>query len=203
MSPAPHQPGTSSSTSARTSCISDARSGSNAGQGRPDAATGGVWCQLDSAEAHAGPQPVSKPIRSLCVSNQPHRVEQLIAEFGQVIKDGVLQFACARRLRGRLLFARSVCYGCFGAVALKAVNGAIAEAGESASDAKLAMEAELCAALANLKEAIVGKPTHAIPVKPIRPIHIFTDGACEPGPDGRKEEAIGGVLIGIVGKKYL
>ena len=48
------------------------------------------------------------------VSNQQKRVDQLVAECDRILRDGVLQFACARRLRGRLLFAKSVCYGRFG-----------------------------------------------------------------------------------------
>ena len=50
---------------------------------------------------------------------------------------------------------------------------------------------ELRAALTNLKEAIVNRPIHAVPVKTVHPVHVFTDGACEPNEAGILEGTIG------------
>ena len=134
--------------------------------------------------------------------NQEQRVEQLVADFEGILRDGVLHFGCARRLRGRLLFARSVCYGRFGAAALKTVNDAITAASGTARDAQLDMQDELRMALANLKSAIGEKVVHMIPVRFVTPVHVFTDGACEPSPTGELEGTIGGVLLDVPSGKY-
>ena len=78
------------------------------------------------------------PVNDDCqarLSNQQKRVEQLVADVDGILRDDSLHFGCARRLRGRLLFAKSVCYGSFGAAALRTLNDAISEASGAARDA--------------------------------------------------------------------
>ena len=154
---------------------------------------------VDIADA-VGRVPAECQVR---ISNQAKRVEQLIADFDAIIRDGALQFACARRLRGRLLFAKSVCYGRYGAAALRTINEAITAASGTSRDAQLPMHAELRMALGNLRQEILGKPVHSIGVRAAQPVHIFTDGACEPLPSGELEGTIGGVLVDPASSKYL
>ena len=102
------------------------------------------------------------------------------------------------RLRGRLLFSWSLCFGRFGGNALRALGEASA-----GGCAMTRVSNELAHALTELKAFL-----QLAPPREIRLAHdgcpvLLTDGAFEPGVDGRPAGGIGGVLLDPADKSYM
>ena len=56
------------------------------------------------------------------VGNRPERSEEMVAAIDECLATVVLDIRRLQKLRGRILFARSPCYGRFAASALRALQ---------------------------------------------------------------------------------
>jgi hypothetical protein len=131
------------------------------------------------------------------LKNRDARVQEIVSSIEALGAEGSISGDLIPRLRGRLLFSRSLCFGRFGGNALRALSSACA-----AGRRKLVVEGELARALFDLR-------SHLLESKPreIRLCHdqcpiLLTDGAFEPGPDGRAVGGIGAVLLDPVDRSY-
>ena len=133
--------------------------------------------------------------------NKPGRIEALTKDIADFNAAGRFSFKQALHLRGRVLFARSVCYGRFGAGALRALNQAIAEAASARGVLSSHVRLHVRSALCNLASAVAAAPQKCLPIRHPTPIHVFTDGACEPA-GGILEGTVGAVLIDYAHRRF-
>ena len=131
------------------------------------------------------------------LKNREARVQEIVASIDALKAEGTISGDLVPKLRGRLLFSRSLCFGRFGGNALRALASACA-----VGRRRLVVEGELARALSHLR-------AHLLEAKPreIRLHHdqcpiLLTDGAFEPGPDGRAVGGIGAVLLDPVDRSY-
>ena len=91
------------------------------------------------------------------VQNKPERVEELSAALASLLRQPDCPAQLLPKLRGRLMFARSLCFGRFGAAALRTLNEACGDRGR----VPLLTEG-LKQALSNLRDFVVTAPPRAI-----------------------------------------
>ena len=129
--------------------------------------------------------------------NRESRVQEIVSSIEALGAEGSIAGDLVPKLRGRLLFSRSLCFGRFGGNALRALASACASGRR-----RLAVEGELARALSDLQ-------AHLLEAKPreIRLCHdqcpiLLTDGAFEPGPGGRAVGGIGAVHLDPADRSY-
>ena len=144
---------------------------------------------IDLSQAAAG---------KIVVGNKQERVDNLISDMSAVISTGTVEQKALLRLRGRLLFARSLCFGRFGACALRALNRSCSPTPfpTAPTDARY-----LTDALYLLRETLAEAPSRCVPVAYEPPVLLFTDGACEVC-NGAITGTIGAVLLDPRESKY-
>ena len=129
---------------------------------------------------------------SIEVGNKPSRVEDLCSLIDEICAADCVDGKTLERIRGRLLFARSLCYGRFGGLALRVLNLSCAAAAAAPNRAvPHAQRAELRRALCLLRPAVTAAPARLVRVCLHKPVLIFTDGAYEDD----VHMTIGGVLL--------
>lgn len=75
----------------------------------------------------------SAPSGHIRVGNKPKRTEEMCMAIQEFVRQPVKDLKWLAQLRGRILFARSLCYGCCAGCALRALNQHCAAAGASSS----------------------------------------------------------------------
>ena len=136
----------------------------------------------------------------IVVGNKPERVEEMCSEIHQLQLDDDISAKKLEKLRGRLLFQRSLCFGRFGGMALRLLTLALMASFTSASrTVPRQLLPELRAALRTLSDAVRFTPARSIKVVLHLPHVCFTDGAFEDELGMR----IGGVLFDRVGRRVL
>ena len=94
------------------------------------------------------------------------------------------------KLRGRLLFARSLAFGRFGGDSLRSLGAAIQHGGST-----VVVRGQLARALFNLRQYLLqSRPREIRVAHPAAPL-IFVDGAFEPRSSGGHRGGIGGILL--------
>ena len=132
------------------------------------------------------------------LANRPKRVEELVATINELAAGMPIPSGLLQRLRGRLLFSRSLCFGRFGGNALRALSEACA-----CEPTVATVSRELAHALRELKTFL-----QLAPPREIRLAHdgcpvLLTDGSFEPGADGQPTGGMGGVVLDPADKSYL
>ena len=124
-------------------------------------------------------------------------MSDLVAVVARAQAVGHLSAAEARQLRGRFAYARGQMFGRCGAPALRAL-GILAEGGQHASAQKAALTG-----LRALADLLVASPPRIISSEVSRPVLIFVDGACEPGPLDAALPCVGvgAVLVSSCGRR--
>ena len=126
------------------------------------------------------------------ITNKASRVAELVEvidSFGALSK---IPSDALPRLRGRLLFARSLTFGRAGGVALRALGTAI-EQGKH--QRHIQMNEQLLRALLVLRRHLLGARPREIHVAVPTPLLLFTDGAFEPTRAGTNIGSIGAILL--------
>ena len=138
----------------------------------------------------------------ILIGNQTKRVEELSAAIEEALESTSIDIKLLEKIRGRVMFARSLCFGRFAGVALRALNASIGGGSfQVGRGAVRGIVPELRDALRVLAHAVRASPARMIAVTYDAPAIIFTDGACEPGGDGMIA-SIGGVLIDTASGLY-
>ena len=122
------------------------------------------------------------------ISNKERRVADITAEIDKALSPGGVSSSNLAKLRGRLLFSRSLCFARFGGAALRAL-GPACEAGSSP-----VVGAELRAALVNLRRYVRSAPPRVVRLRHTGVPVIFTDGSFETR-GGLPFAGIGAVLL--------
>ena len=134
----------------------------------------------------------------ITIRNKPERVQELLTALDETMAASSLHRSVLPKLRGRLLFARSLAFGRCGGDALRAIGLAIQDSGSTTSMSPLLLNA-----LRNLKEHLLNaKPREIRAVHRLPPL-VFTDGAFEPSPSGRPRGSFGGILLDRTSGSYL
>ena len=130
----------------------------------------------------------------IVVANKPERIKEIRKVIGEVTSGGTPKWKDLERIRGRLLFARSLCFGRFGSLALRTISACFA-ARSAAPGRPLSTElAEaLRRALRFLAQTLEISPAREIRVKYTWPLLFFTDGAYEAS--AAQPSTVGGVLL--------
>ena len=129
---------------------------------------------------------------TIIVGNKPDRAEEMHKAIMNVIDTSEVSGKMLEKIRGRILFQRSLCYGRFGGVALRQLTIACtAAASASSRTVPLHLLPDLRAALHALAHAISSTPARLIRVALHLPIILFTDGSYEVDEGMR----VGGVLF--------
>ena len=116
------------------------------------------------------------------VGNRAERAAEVMRGINDFVDKGRVDQHELQKLRGRILFARSLCYGRFAACALRALNRwCTSAAASSLRRAAQPIENDLKEALMRLGHAIVGSPARLLKVTYLSPAVAFTDAAFEPG----------------------
>ena len=132
------------------------------------------------------------------LANKEARVRELVANLEEVGREGAIEGSLLPRLRGRLLFSRSLCFGRVGGNALRALGIACA-----AGRRRLVVDGELARALFDLRSHLLrARPREIRTEHSCAPV-ILSDGSFEPGPSGRAEGGIGAVLLDPRDKRFL
>ena len=132
------------------------------------------------------------------IKNKPERVQELLTALDETMAASSLHRSILPKLRGRLLFARSLAFGRCGGDALRAIGRAIQDSGSSTSMSPLLLNA-----LRNLKEHLLNAKPREIRADHRLPPLVFTDGAFEPSPSGRPRGSFGGVLLDRASSSFL
>lgn len=127
------------------------------------------------------------------IGNKPERAEEMSKAILEFVASDMQDHKLLEKIRGRILFARSLCFGRFAGCALRALNRACgtlaARSGQPDFDA-----GELRQALLTLADAVAFSPARLVRVVYHAPVCVFTDGAIEP--EGLHVHAsIGGVIV--------
>ena len=130
-------------------------------------------------------------------SNKPARVKELVTAIDALPTGAPLRPRDMERLRGRLLFSRSLCFGRFGGSALRAVSRACCPLRPA-----FRVTQGLAQALSNLKLYLVRAPPRLIRVAHRRPPLLFSDGSAEPTENRQIIAQIGAVLLDPVDGFY-
>ena len=136
---------------------------------------------LDLSRAHDG---------VAYIRNKPERVAEISACIDAILEGSPLAVEALPKLRGRLLFARSLCFGRFGAAALRTLNDACGCRVRAPRPTE-----ELKQALRNLRSYLVTAPPRAVRLAHASAPLLFTDGSFEPNAAGAPEGLTGGVLL--------
>ena len=113
------------------------------------------------------------------VGNKPQRAADMQRDIDTFLAAEVVDRKELERLRGRILFARSLCFGRFAGCALQSLNRHLAEQGKMNDTGKRRMTEDLRGALKMLKEAIIDAPTRLVRVTYSQPMIFLSDGAFE------------------------
>ena len=154
---------------------------------------------LDLREAKAG---------TIVISNQAKRIKELVTAIEDIRAQKVVDGKLLEKIRGRILFCRSLCFGRFAAMALRILNAECA-GGAHGRGQRRALSDDCSQALALLARAVRDGPPRRVLVAHSEPLLLFSDGACEPA--GRQagstadavDGTIGGVLLDRVSGRYL
>ena len=130
--------------------------------------------------------------------NTEARVRELVTAIEGVGAEGVISGDLIPKLRGRLLFSRSLCFGRFGGNALRALGSAC-----SSGRRQIIVEGELARALFDLRKHLLEASPREVRLQHDAPPILLTDGSFEPGPAGRPIGGIGAVLLDPADGSYL
>lgn len=137
------------------------------------------------------------------MGNRPERSEEMVAAIDECLATDVLDIRRLQKLRGRILFARSLCYGRFAASALRALNAHCSPGSSPTSRLRSAgLPQELREALATLAKAVRLTPPRMIRVSYAKPVLLFSDGAFEVI-DGVARAGIGGLILDAATGQYV
>ena len=139
---------------------------------------------LDLRSAKAG---------EIVISNQAKRVDELVAAIAEVQGQDDVDLKVLEKIRGRVLFCRSLCFGRFAALALRTLN-VVCASGPQGRGQRRVLTDDCKQALGLLARAVQHGPPRRVLVAYAEPMLLFTDGACEPR-RGEVEGTIGGVLL--------
>ena len=143
---------------------------------------------LDLADAKAG---IAK------IRNKKTRIDELVAAIEDAGKEGEIKGEVLPRLRGRLLFSRSLCYGRAGGNALRALSAACAD-----GHRRVQVAGALARALYELHQSLLNARPREITVRTEMPVIVFTDGSFD-YVKGKPQAGIGGVLLDPVDKVFM
>ena len=133
------------------------------------------------------------------ITNKASRVDEIIAAIDAAGSTAKVPVDLLPRLRGRLLFARSLSFGRCGGVALRALGAAI----ESNKTLKtIVIDGQLARALFDLRQHLLGARPREIRVAHPSPLLFFVDGAFEPNDDGTFSGSIGGLILDPVDRSF-
>ena len=107
------------------------------------------------------------------IANKKKRVADISLEIERVLGAGGVTGVELAKLRGRLLFSRSLCFARFGGAALRALGPACLNAGSTFASP------ELRSALLNLRQYLVQAPPRTIRLKHSGAPVLLTDGSFE------------------------
>ena len=150
-----------------------------------------LGARLDLGRASAG---------EIVVGNRPKRTEELVAAIAEVVGGAPCTRKQLEKLRGRILYGRSLCFGRFAALALKQLNVAVVTAPSRAGGQPASRD--LASALRVLAAALQGTPPRTIRVHHHRPFVLFSDGAFEGSP-GSYVATLGAVLLDPLAREVL
>ena len=125
----------------------------------------------------------------IVIGNKKERIEDVLSEISEILGQNSLDTKRLAKLRGRLLFARSLCFGRFGGCALRALNSALASSFTLRSPSA-PLDPTLRAALGYLADTLSQAPRRTVHINYKPAIILFTDGSLEENFAG-----IGAVLI--------
>ena len=124
------------------------------------------------------------------IENKPKRVEEIVDAIDAMAAAPLVQATDLPRLRGRLLFSRSLCFGRAGGSALRAL------AAVSAGTARrVIVDGRLARGLADLRRHLLTARPRMVTATVPAPVLIFTDGAFEGQEVGRPVGSVGGILL--------
>ena len=130
------------------------------------------------------------------LANKPERVAEIKAEASNLVVVGC-DARCLERLRGRLLFSRSLCSGRAGGTAMRALSRTITTRQRTGP-----VNHELSSALTQLCRHLDIAPPRTITSKHQVPIMMFSDGAFEQQPGEEAVASVGAVLLDPVDRTY-
>ena len=124
------------------------------------------------------------------IKNKPSRVQEIVATIDAASTAETIPAELLPRLRGRLLFARSLSFGRSGGAALRAISQALQTGGRAIKTA-----GPLAQALGHLREHLLrARPREIRLVHGLPPL-IFIDGSFDTGDDGKPRGGIGGIIL--------
>lgn len=145
-----------------------------------------LGARLDLSMANSG---------TITIGNRPERTAELVKNIDEAVTSSTADRKALERLRGRILFSRSLCFGRFAALALHQLNVACScLSASSTRSAVRPLSDDLKAALRALSAAVAGSPMRIVRVAYHYPLVLFTDGAFE-GTEGAFSGTLGGVLF--------
>ena len=109
---------------------------------------------IDLSEAQSG---------KITVGNKASRAKELVDAISAVIREGYVDDQSLKRLRGRLMFSRSLCYGRLAGCALRALNTACTEHGARRRERR-PLSSPLRSALSTLVEVMLQAPAWLVSV---------------------------------------
>lgn len=124
------------------------------------------------------------------IRNKESRVKELVAAIDAAGSAAAVPADLLPRLRGRLLFARSLAFGRCGGDALRALGDVIQMGGRT-----VLVKGQLARSLYNLRRHLVGARPREVRVAHPAPPLLFVDGAFETDSAGNPQGSIGGVLL--------
>ena len=130
------------------------------------------------------------------IRNKESRVKEIIQSIDDAGATAVVPSDLLPRLRGRLLFARSLSFGRCGGVALRALGSAIV----TNDKRTISIQGELARALFSLRQHLLGARPREIRVAHRHPPVLFVDGAFETADDGSYIGSIGAVIYDPIDK---
>ena len=153
----------------------------------PFAPTAGcLGAVLDVTRAHLG---------EIEVGNKDERAADITNAIGSFLQCKVAKRRDLEKLRGRFLFARTLCFGRWASCAVRAMNAGLSLIrGDTAHTDRIAISLELRTALSLLADSIASAPRRFLRVCYSWPVVVFTDGSLE-GRAGSALAGIGGVLL--------
>ena len=154
------------------------------------------WCLKETPELSEAPEvlgavlDLSKATSGrVQLRNKPSRTKELLEHLASLRRAGSGTPEEMRALRGRLLFARGLCFGRFGGQALRSLSG-IADASGSA---RQALSGDARVALDNFSLFLDLSPPRVLDAVLPRPVHVFTDGSFEA--DEQVVAGMGAILL--------
>ncbi len=114
------------------------------------------------------------------IANTEQRVRGLKKDIGRILSIGRLTAAEAAKLRGRLVFSNSQVFGRVGAMAFYHLGRRADKGGQVTS-----LDAQLRWCLKWWSNHLASTEPRTVPLgRQVRPVYLFTDGACEPKAGG-------------------